>query len=199
MASRRSSPTRSACWRKSGVVSITTFWPPRAISREGRSLLSCESFDLQTRQGHPSVGTPMDVPEPSTVIFSGAEGMVKALGPNLHAEPGQTVARFLRAGFGLGFGGLGRNRLIDLQKGHLQLAQEIQEQIVFFRREIALGLLVQSVKHVDQLARGLGIDHGLAGARVSVRAEHHGSVAAEHADEIFKRRGALRCFGRRWR
>src|SRR6202171_1658853 len=81
MASRRSRPTRSACWRKSGVVSITTFWPPREISREGRSLLSCGSFDLHTRQGHPSVGTPMDVPEPSTVIFSGAEGMVKELEP----------------------------------------------------------------------------------------------------------------------
>src|SRR5712692_4027418 len=79
MASRRSSPTRSACWRKSGVVSITTLWPPREISREGRSLLSCGSLDLHTRQGHPSVGTPMEVPEPRTVTFSGAGDMVKAL------------------------------------------------------------------------------------------------------------------------
>src|SRR6267143_392759 len=199
MASRRSRPTRSACWRKSGVVSITTFWPPREISREGRSLLSCGSFDLHTRQGHPSVGTPMDVPEPSTVIFSGAEGMVKAFEPNLHAEPGQTARRFLRAGLGLGFRGFGRNSLVDLQKGHLQLAEEIQEQGVFFRREIAFGLLVQSIQHVDQLARGLGIDHRLAGARVGVRAKHHGSVAAEHSYEIFERGGALRCLGQRWR
>src|SRR5882762_8665607 len=147
MASRRSRPTRSACWRKSGVVSITTFWPPREISKEGRSLLSCGSFDLHTRQGHPSVGTPMDVPEPSTVIFSGAEGMVKAFESNLHAEPGQSAGRFLRAG--LGFRGFGRNGLVDLQKGHLQLAEEIQEQGVFFGREIAFGFLVQSVEHVD--------------------------------------------------
>src|SRR6267154_1588418 len=79
MASRRSSPTRRACWRKSGVVSITTFWPPREISREGRSLLSCGSSDLHTRHGHPSVGTPMDVPEPSTVTLSEVQDMVKAL------------------------------------------------------------------------------------------------------------------------
>src|SRR5712664_1926151 len=199
MASRRSSPTRSACWRKSGVVSITTFWPPREISREGRSLLSCGSFEWHTRQGHPSVGTPMDVPEPRTVIFSGAGGMVKALETNHHAEPGRTAGRFLWAGLSLGFRGLGRNRLIDLQKGHLQLAQEVQEQVVFFRGEIAFGLVMQSVKHVNQLARGVGIDHRLAGARVSVRAEHHGSVAPEHSNEIFERGGTLRCLGRRWR
>jgi len=97
----------------------------------------------------------------------------------------------------IGFRGLGRNRLIDFQKGHLQLAQEVQEQVVFFGREIAFGLLVQSVKHVDQLARGLGIDDRLAGARVGICAEHHGSIAAEHADEIFERGSALGCFGRR--
>jgi len=41
---------------------ITTFWPPREISREGRSLLS---FDRSTctRGSAASVGTPMDVPE----------------------------------------------------------------------------------------------------------------------------------------
>src|SRR5258708_29836451 len=199
MASRRSSPTRSACRRKAGVVSITTFCPPREISREGRSLLSCGSFEWHTRQGHPSVGTPMDVPEPRTVIFSGAGGMVKALETNHHAEQGQTAGRFLRAGLSLGFRGLGRNSLIDLQKGHLQLAQEVQEQGVFFRREIAFGLLVQSVKHVNQLARGVGIDHLLAGARVGIGAKDHGSVAPEHSYEIFERGGTLRCLGRRWR
>src|SRR5260370_12747827 len=77
MAARRSSTTRSACWRKAGVVSINTLCPPREINREGRSLLSCGSLDLQTRQGHPSVGTPMDVPEPSTVTFNGEGGMLK--------------------------------------------------------------------------------------------------------------------------
>ena len=69
-------PERSACWRKSGVVSMTTFCPLRESSREGRSRLSRGSFELQTRQWQPSVGTPMDVPDPRIVILSGAEGMV---------------------------------------------------------------------------------------------------------------------------
>src|SRR5713226_200090 len=123
MASRRSSPTRSACWRKSGVVSITTFWRPREINREGRSLLSWGSLDLHTRQGHPSVGTPMEVPEPRTVTFSGAGGMVKAPKSIVTRSLNQTAGRCLGAALCLGFGGFGRNRLIDLQIGHLQFAQ----------------------------------------------------------------------------
>src|SRR5262249_60949044 len=67
---RRSSDLM-ACWRKSGVVSMTTFWPSRDRRMEGRRRLSCGSVEPQTRQGQPSVGTPMEVPEPSTVIFSG--------------------------------------------------------------------------------------------------------------------------------
>lgn len=34
------------------------------------------SFEWQTRQWQPSVGTPMEVPEPRTVSFSGAEDMI---------------------------------------------------------------------------------------------------------------------------
>ena len=56
---------------------MTTFWPLRERSREGRRRLSCGILELQTRQWHPSEGTPMDVPEPRTVIFSGAWGMLK--------------------------------------------------------------------------------------------------------------------------
>src|SRR6266700_5301595 len=65
--------------------------------------------------------------------------------------------------------------------------------------------LIQIVKHVDQLARRVGVDHRLAGARVSVPAKNHGGVATQHADEILKSGEALwglsgrrsgRCFGR---
>src|SRR6202043_1564467 len=63
---------RKACWRKSGVVSITTFCPPRDSSREGRNLLSCESRELHTRQTQPGDANPMEVPEPSTVSFIGS-------------------------------------------------------------------------------------------------------------------------------
>ena len=43
---------------------------------EGRRRLSCGSVELQTRHGQPSVGTPIDVPEPRTVIFSGVRGIL---------------------------------------------------------------------------------------------------------------------------
>src|SRR6266478_2843724 len=204
MASRRSSPTRSACWRKSGVVSITMFWLPRQIKTQGRRLLACGAADLHTRQGQPSVGTPMEVPEPRTVTLSGAGGMVKALKSSVTQSGLMRPGCCLGAALGLGFSGFGRNRLIDLQIGHFQFAQQIQEQGIFFGREIAFGLFVQSVEHVNQLTRGLGIDHGLAGARVSVGAKDHGGVAPKHADEIlegsdalrsFRGRGRSKCFG----
>src|SRR6266568_87857 len=185
MASSRPSPTRSACWRKSGVVSMTTFCPLRESSIEGRNRLSRGSFERHTRHVQPSVGTPMDVPEPRTVIVSGAEGMMKA--------PESTVTRYrvtapgiLGARLGFSFRRLCRNRLIDLQVGHLQLAEEVQEEVVFFRRKIAFGFFVQSVEHVNQLACGLGIDHRLAGAGVGVSAEHHCCVAPQHSDKIFE-------------
>src|ERR1700676_3844423 len=72
MASSRSMCARKACWRKSGVVSITTFCPPRDSNREGRNLLSWKSRELHTRQWQPGDGTPMEVPEPSTVSFIGS-------------------------------------------------------------------------------------------------------------------------------
>jgi hypothetical protein len=49
----------------------------RERSREGRRRLSCGSEEVQTGQWQASEGTPMDVPEPSTVIFIGAEGMLR--------------------------------------------------------------------------------------------------------------------------
>src|SRR5712664_3085514 len=196
IASRRSRPTRNACWRKSGVVSITACWPSREIRTEGRSLLSWGSFEAHTRQGQASVGTPMEVPEPRTVMLSGAGAIFKVperrgAGPNLAGPPGGS----LRARLGLDLRRLRRNRLIDLQKGHLQFAKEIHQQGLFFRRKIALRFFVQGVKHVDQFARSFWIDHRLAGARIRVSAEDHGGVAAEHADQVFERgdpRGQLR-------
>src|SRR5882762_4052364 len=72
MASRRSRLTRRACWRKSGVVSITTFCPLRESRRDGRRRLSWGSFEVQTRQWQAREGTPMEVPEPRMVTFMGA-------------------------------------------------------------------------------------------------------------------------------
>jgi hypothetical protein len=108
---------------------------------------------------------------------------------------------FARLGSRLGFGlcRLRRNRLIDLQIGHLQFAKEIHQQSVFFRSEIAIRLFVQGVEHVNQFARSFRIDHRLSGAWIRVGAKNHGGVAAEHADEIFERGNPRGQLGRRCR
>jgi len=87
--------------------------------------LSCRSAELQTRQGQPSVGTPMEVPEPSTVIFSGALAILKELEkpPHEAEPPGACSARF---GFGL-CRRLSRHRLVDLHVRHLELAEQVQK------------------------------------------------------------------------
>ena len=55
---------------------MTTFCLLRERRIEGRRRLSRGSFEWQTRQGQPSVGTPIEVPEPRTVIFSGVRGIL---------------------------------------------------------------------------------------------------------------------------
>src|SRR5260370_3731689 len=105
----------------------------------------------------------------------------------------------LVAVIGFDFGGLGRNRLIEIRISQLQMAEQVQEQGVLFGREIAFGFLMQSVEHIDEFACGFGIDHGLAGARVGVGAEDHGGVAAKHADEVLESGDALRSLRGGWR
>ena len=72
---------------------MTTFWPSRERRMEGRRRLSCGSVELQTLQGQASVGTPIEVPEPRTMIFSGApailnepENSKRVAGPGLGAR-----------------------------------------------------------------------------------------------------------------
>src|SRR6201994_3491460 len=61
-------PSRSACMRKSGPVSITTRCPSQATAMDGRVRRSRGSVEVHTRQAQPSVGTPMEVPLPNMVI-----------------------------------------------------------------------------------------------------------------------------------
>lgn len=154
----------------------------------------------------------MDVPEPSTVIFSGAWGMLRLL--KLVRKPGRIRLSkdccFLRPSLGFCLRrGLCCYRLIDLEIGHFQFAKQIEEEAVFLGREVSLGFLVQGIEHVDQLMGGFRVDDGLAGARIGIGAEDHRRVAADHADEIFEwlrslgkiggrlRRGRLGSFGDR--
>ena len=58
---------------------MITFFPVRESSSEGRRRLSRGSLELHTRQWQPSEGTPMEVPEPSTVTLIGAAGFIKEM------------------------------------------------------------------------------------------------------------------------
>jgi len=96
--------------------------------------------------------------------------------------------------------GLGGNGLVDLEEGHFELAEQVEEERIFLGSEVALGFFVQSVEHIDEFAGRIGIEHGLTGARIGIGAQDHGGVAAEHADEIFESGRALRSVrGRNWR
>ena len=104
---------------------MTTLRPFRASKIEGRRRLSCGSVELQTRQGQPSVGTPMEVPEPSTVIFSGALDILKELEKSTQVvEPRR--ASSARFGFGLCCR-LSRHGLVDLHVRQLEFAEQVQE------------------------------------------------------------------------
>src|SRR3569833_152823 len=59
-----------ACSRKSGVVSTRTTWPSYSSMIEGHDRLSCGSVEWHTAQSQPIVGTPIDVPLPSTVSLA---------------------------------------------------------------------------------------------------------------------------------
>jgi len=48
----------------------TTPFSARESKIEGRVRLSCVSLEPHTAQWHPSVGTPIEVPDPSTVSSS---------------------------------------------------------------------------------------------------------------------------------
>lgn len=67
----------------------------------------------------------MDVPEPRTVTFSGAGDILKTIETIFTRSQARPPDFRLRAGFRLGLGGFGRNRLIDFQIGHLQLAEKV--------------------------------------------------------------------------
>src|SRR2546422_1002238 len=87
-------------------------------------------------------------------------------------------------------------RLRNLQISHLQLARQVHEKIFFIRRKPSFCLFVERVEHIDEFSRRLRVHNRLSRARVRVRTQHHRRIASQHADQILKRRGGLRRFGR---
>src|SRR5437868_8798971 len=118
-------PSRIACSRKSGVVSITTQRPSNSTITEGRVRRSLGSAEWQTTQSQPSVGTPIDVPLPSTVkvAFMTALSLCRAAGSG----------RFRRRAARYGFG--------QLNVSHAQLEEDISQRFLFGVAQVALGLI----------------------------------------------------------
>src|SRR3954452_2579143 len=110
--------SRMACAWKSGVVSMRMTRPLYPIITDGRVRRSCGWIDVQTRQSQPSVGTPIEVPLPSTV----------SVACMLLCEPAGG-RRSLSDGIG------------ELQIGHAGLEQNIVQHVLLGLGEIAFGLL----------------------------------------------------------
>src|ERR1700686_3543161 len=107
MASSRVIFSRMACWRKSGVVSISTERPSYSTKTEGRKRRSCESAEVHTRQLHPMVGTPIDVPLPSTVRMAFISWLLLLIAGRHNSRWHSSRP-----------GGGGGNRFGDLDPGH---------------------------------------------------------------------------------
>src|SRR5579863_1194451 len=109
--------SRIACSRKSGVVSIRTLRPPYSINTDGRVRRSRGSLEWHTAQSQPIVGTPIEVPLPSTVsvafILSSGGDLLRAF----------------------------RNRVGHFHVRHAHFVKRVLQEIFFFGSEIAFGFL----------------------------------------------------------
>ncbi len=130
---------------------------------EGRRRLSRGSAEVQTSQWQPMVGTPTLVPEPSTVIASGA------------------AFSFLGRGFGFLVGGL--------DEAEAEFGERVFEQALLFEGEVALGLFDEDGEGIDVMARDGKVALGLLFAFVDGHeSEEHLGLGAERNDQKSKRR-----------
>src|SRR5882757_1072701 len=111
---------------------MSTVWPSYSTRIDGRVRRSCGSTEVHTRQLHPMVGTPIEVPLPSTVRIAFIFWLLLLIawwhGSGRHcSRPG----------------GGGCHRVGDLDPGHPQFKEHILQQCFFAVAEIALGLLLQ--------------------------------------------------------
>src|SRR5450432_1366191 len=102
---------------------ITTL-PPYSNMMEGRVRLSCGSVDRQTAQSQPSVGTPMEVPLPSTVRVA----FILLLSPSDDSRRG-ALAGLRRA----------RQRVGDFDIGHAQFVEAVLQEVFFRGGEVAFA------------------------------------------------------------
>src|SRR5271169_4678661 len=124
---------------------MSTTLPAYSIITEGRVRRSCGSLEWQTTQSQPRVGTPMDVPLPSTVSVA---LMSESSCFDVCADPSSSTGSS-------GSSGLGRTRqsVRDLYIGHAYFVKAVLQKVLFGRSQVALGFVRQQGQSIDGLAR----------------------------------------------
>src|SRR5580700_7076735 len=122
---------------------MSTTLPANSSMIEGRVRRSRGSLERQTTQSQPSVGTPMDVPLPSTVSVA---FMREPSGLNLYAEASSSA------------GSRGRSRLRRARQGvghfhigHTHFVEAVLQKVFFGRGQVALGLFRNQRESIDGL------------------------------------------------
>src|SRR5258708_18407842 len=125
---------------------MTTTLPAYSIITEGRVRRSCGSLEWQTAQSQPSVGTPMDVPLPSTVRVA------------FTREPFCSSSAGTRGGSGLR---RTRQRIRHFHLSHAHLVKTVLQKGLFRGRQVALGFFRQKRERVNGLPRSDDVEPGL--------------------------------------
>src|SRR5438477_7213317 len=105
---------------------MSTTLPSYSIMMEGRVRRSRGSVERQTAQSHPNVGTPMDVPLPSTVNVA----FMFSLLSSVSSAAGSGGGAWLRRP---------RECVGHLYVGHAQFVKAVLQESFFGRREVAFG------------------------------------------------------------
>src|ERR1700739_2758857 len=117
---------------------MRTTLPAYSIMIEGRVRRSCGSLELQTAQSHPSCGTPIEVPLPSTVSVA------------FMRVPSCSSSAGSRGDSGLRWA---RQRVGYFHVGHAHFVEAVLQEGFFGRGKIALGFFREKSERVDGLPR----------------------------------------------
>src|SRR3954463_6735478 len=131
-----------ACWRKSGVESMSTFLPAYCTSMLGRVRLSCGSAEEQTAHWQPMVGTPIEVPLPRTVSVAFIRYAVLGIHHSVLGARCSLLLWWWSRGDCLG----------QFHKGHAEFEEAVLKNGLLAVADIAFGLFLKNRKHVDGMA-----------------------------------------------
>src|ERR1700692_4906788 len=110
---------------------MSTTFPSYSSMIEGRVRRSCGSLERQTAQSHPSVGTPMEVPLPST-------GNVALIALSSSAGSGGR-SRLWRP----------RQRVGHFDIGHAQFVKTVLQEIFLHGSQVAFGFSRDQAQRIN--------------------------------------------------